>query len=61
MKPDLSRQVVIVSDALTGDIVDCIKTERLLKETISDHVRDLFYYDYINNQHGILVKFGIDP
>ena len=61
MRPDYDKKVVVVSSALTGDIVDCIKMSRLCKETVADHVRDLFYYDMINNEEGLLIKFGIDP
>ena len=55
------NKVVVVSSALTGEIIDVIKCRRLMKETIAEHIRDLFYYDMINSEEGLLIKFGIDP
>lgn len=60
MKPDYSKYSVIISSAMTGEIIGVIKMNRLLSETISEMVRDYFYDDLINNKEGLLIKYGIN-
>lgn len=54
---DLNK-CIIISDALTGEIIDNIDQEVYEIDTICNMVRDVFFNYTINNEHGILVKVG---
>ena len=55
------NKCINVIDATTGDIIEIIYLRNHSYNTIYTLINDLFLYDFNNNQHGILLKYGIKP
>lgn len=54
------NKVIIITDATTGDIIQNIKIRLFKEKTILDMIGDILVDDK-QNEHGILIKYGIEP
>lgn len=59
MRPENTK--IIITDALNGKNIDCIKIDLYDYPTLSMMLEDIFYKDFKDLQHGILIKYGIEP
>lgn len=59
MRPENTK--IIITDALNGKNIDCINIDLYDYSTLSMMLEDIFYKDFKELQHGILIKYGIEP
>lgn len=55
------NKCINIIDATTGDIIDTIVLRHYSYNTIQSIINDIFLDDFNDNQHGLLIKFGIKP
>lgn len=53
------NKCINVIDATTGNVIETIYTRHYTIETLESFIRDLFENDYYEDQHGLLIKYGI--
>lgn len=57
---DYNKCLTII-DATTGDVICTVKTRLYTPQTIREIIGDIFTSDYNDTEHGIMVKYGIEP
>ena len=57
---DYNKSLTII-DATTGDIICTIKTRLYTPQTLREIIGDVFTADYDDTEHGIMIKYGIEP
>lgn len=53
------NKCINVFDATTGDVIDTILLRNYSLPTVEIIINDLFTNDFSDNEHGLLIKYGI--